>query len=89
MSVTWKDLGDAWLVEDPRVALGWNVDELGEAARELRDYLHLQLSVFGLEIPGSMAEANSGWNDSLLSSLREKNRLLTAHRPAIDHRVER
>lgn len=91
MAITWKELGDKWLVEDPQMALGWQEDsQPGEAGRlqhQLRDYLHMQLAVAGLAVP-EQPDAESLWRRTLLSSLREKNRLLSGHRPAIDLRIE-
>lgn len=91
MSISWKELGDEWLVEDPHVALGWQAeqaaDSLSEMRHQLRDYLHMQLAVAGLDVP-EQPHDESLWRRSLLSSLREKNRLLSAHRSAIDQRIE-
>lgn len=91
MTITWKELGDGWLVEDPQMALGWQKDsQPGEADKlqlQLRDYLHMQLAVAGLAVP-EQPDAESLWRRTLLSSLREKNRLLSGHRPAIDQRIE-
>ncbi|MCC7338814.1 MAG: hypothetical protein IT422_27285 [Pirellulaceae bacterium] len=91
MTITWKELGDRWLVEDPQMALGWQKDgQPGEADKlqlQLRDYLHMQLAVAGLAVP-EQPDAESLWRRTLLSSLREKNRLLSGHRPAIDQRIE-
>ncbi len=91
MTITWKELGDKWLVEDPQMALGWRNDsqpgEAGKLQPQLRDYLHMQLAVAGLAVP-EQPDAESLWRRTLLSSLREKNRLLSGHRPAIDHRIE-
>jgi len=91
MTIGWKDLGSEWLVEDPHMALGWSAtesDSAGEAARtQLRDYLHMQLAVAGLAVPQS-ASQQASWNGGLLSSLREKNRLLSGYRPAVDQRIE-
>lgn len=94
MAIDWKDLGDAWLVKDPQMALGWRGREESNdtsAEREhqerLKDYLHMQLAVNGLALPVSPAD-DSVWSGSLLSSLREKNRLLSTHRPAVDERIE-
>ena len=90
MTITWKELGDDWLVEDPQMALGWrNGRQAGEAGtmqHQLRDYLHMQLAVAGLAVP-EQPDAESLWRRTLLSSLREKNRLLAGHRPAIDQRI--
>ncbi len=92
MTIGWKDLGNAWLVEDPQMALGWpaspTTDSSSDTTRaQLRDYLHMQLAVAGLAVPPS-AEQTAMWSGSLLSSLREKNRLLSKHRPAVDQRIE-
>ena len=87
MAVTWKDLGDKWLVEDPVMALGWNSGGDGdERHRQLQDYLELQLSVAGLAQPRS-ERGPSIWRAGLLSSLREKNRLLSTHQSPYDDRV--
>ncbi len=95
-TINWKQLGDEWLVEDPQVALGWP-DARGDSERgesdatkrqhQLRDYLHMQLAVAGLSVPEQPNE-ESLWRRGLLSSLREKNRLLAGHRAAIDVRIE-
>jgi phosphoenolpyruvate carboxykinase (diphosphate) len=89
MTVDWKNLGDAWLVEDPEYALGWNVGDTNQASAsstQLQDYLNLKLATLGLAVPSSdRATAISG---KLLSNLRENNRLLRSHRAAIDMRVE-
>lgn len=91
MAISWKELGDKWLVEDPQVALGWKVGQRADGeskfAHQLRDYLHMQLAVFGLAVP-EQPDDESLWRKSLLSSLREKNRLLATHRAAIDGRIE-
>ncbi|MCA9134527.1 MAG: hypothetical protein KDA45_15260, partial [Planctomycetales bacterium] len=91
MAITWKELGDDWLVEDPQMALGWrsceNPSAQAERHEQLRDYLHMQLALCGLSVPEQPA-AESLWRRSLLSSLKEKNRLLSAHRAAIDTRIE-
>lgn len=88
MTITWKELGSDWLVEDPQAALGWQ--QSGESDNlqvQLRDYLHMQLAVAGLAVP-EQPDDESLWRRTLLSSMREKNRLLSGHRPAIDHRIE-
>ena len=91
MTITWKELGDEWLVEDPQMALGWHngrqAGEAGTLQHQLRDYLHMQLAVAGLAVP-EQPDDESLWRRTLLSSLREKNRLLAGHRPAIDQRIE-
>ncbi len=91
MTIGWKDLGNAWLVEDPHVALSWPTaasDAASDTAcAQLRDYLHMQLAVAGLAVPLG-ASQQSAWSGGLLSSLREKNRLLSEHRPAVDQRIE-
>lgn len=91
MTISWKDLGNSWLVENPQKALGWS-DEAsciasGTSGQQLRDYLHLQLAVAGLAVPQTGMQPNS-WSGELLTSLREKNRLLCEYRPAIDQRIE-
>ncbi len=93
MAITWRELGDEWLVEDPRVALGWNGQDDAPAEQvklqeQLRDYLHMQLAVAGLSVP-EQPDNPSLWRRSLLASLREKNRLLSGHRAAIDIRIEK
>lgn len=91
MTIGWKDLGNAWLVEDPHMALSWSTaasEAASATARtQLRDYLHMQLAVAGLAVPQG-ASQQSAWSGGLLSSLREKNRLLSEHRPAVDQRIE-
>ena len=32
--ITWNDLGDAWLVEDPTMALGWRAEEQPDSVQE-------------------------------------------------------
>ncbi|GIW98093.1 MAG: hypothetical protein KatS3mg111_1426 [Pirellulaceae bacterium] len=89
MTVSWEHLGDAWLVQDPKVALGWRANDADHSLKELKAYLELQLSVFGLKLPTRETDASAtAWRDGLLSSLREKNRLLVRHRAGIDHRIE-
>ncbi len=91
MTITWKNLGNAWLVEDPQMALGWQARENEEQRcanqAQLQDYLHMQLAVSGLALP-EISEQETLWSGSLLSSLREKNRLLSSHRAAVDERIE-
>ncbi len=91
MTISWKELGDSWLVEDPQVALGWDSQreesERANLRHQLRDYLHMQLAVAGLSVP-EQPDDESLWRRSLLSSVREKNRLLASHRAAIDQRIE-
>ncbi|HBE68436.1 MAG TPA: hypothetical protein DDW52_09850 [Planctomycetaceae bacterium] len=88
MSIDWQDLGDAWLVNDPQMALGWDADKVKDASdrKELEEYLRMQLAVAGVSVSGEAS--SSMWHGSLLSSLREKNRLLAEHQPAIDGRIE-
>ncbi|MFO1064708.1 MAG: hypothetical protein U0892_12665 [Pirellulales bacterium] len=89
MSITWQQLGESWLVKDPQISLGWrdgNADEK-RAARNLRDYLHLQMAVAGLKIP-SEAGRTEMWSGTLLANLQEKNRLLGQYRPPVDQRIE-
>jgi phosphoenolpyruvate carboxykinase (diphosphate) len=96
MGISWKDLGDAWLVDDPQMSLGWKSSHESAAAdasrTQLADYLHMQLAVAGLAVPSPQSEVKhrteSLWSGGLLSSLREKNRLLSSHRPAVDERIE-
>lgn len=97
MTISWKDLGSDWLVEDPQMALSWDAvgDEAERPNDPIREYLHMQLAVAGLSVPTSSEgsdsnqdEASRMWSGGLLSSLREKNRLLYGHQPAIDERVE-
>ena len=91
MPIDWNELGDEWLVEDPSVALGWDEGEdQKRIAKEenLRAYLFMQLAVSGLTIPESLHEQESLPFESLLSSMREKNRLLSQHKAAIDQRIE-
>ena len=89
MSTTWEHLGDEWLVKDPAMALGWKIDELGDkrSARNLRDYLHMQMAVAGLRVPSEAGRA-ARWSGNLLANLQEKNRLLGQYRPPVDQRLE-
>lgn len=91
MTISWQELGDDWLVKDPGMSLGWrqhqgSAEDLAER-EQLRDYLHMQLAVSGLKIPEKEHKPTL-WSGSLLSVLREKNRLLSEHRPAVDCRIE-
>ncbi len=87
MAIDWKNLGDTWLVEDPRHALGWNSGVEGQHEdQQLNEYLNLKLAVMGLATPPM--EKSALWGGQLLSSLRENSRLLESHRAAIDHRIE-
>ncbi|MCA9191868.1 MAG: hypothetical protein KDB03_08900 [Planctomycetales bacterium] len=61
-------------------------DTLAERA-ELVDYLHMQLSLAGLTLPRA-AKSSSRVAESLLATMREKNRLLSAHRSGISYRIE-
>lgn len=92
MSISWQELGDDWLVNDPSMALGWDASdsksELAETRKQLEEYLQMQLAVAGVDIPESSDESSSMWRGSLLSSMREKNRLLAEHQPACDSRIE-
>lgn len=91
MAITWKELGDAWLVEDPNVALGWQAHasrpDLAKRT-QLQDYLQMQLAVSGLATAAGSDTESAAWSGSMLASMREKNRLLAEHRPAIDVRVQ-
>ena len=92
MAISWKELGDSWLVEDPQIALGWReaastASDERQMREQLRDYLHMQLAVCGLAVP-EQSEDRVLWRRGLLSNLREKNRLLASHRPAADLRIE-
>lgn len=87
MAITWKELGNSWLVSDPALALGWQAHKRTAEDEQLRDYLHMQLAVCGLAVP-EQPDAESLWRRSLLSSLKEKNRLLASHSAAFDSRVE-
>ena len=86
MTISWNDLGEDWLVEDPSVALGWDATKDSEEHKQLREYLAMQLDVCGLAVP-SVKETGS-FSAGFLSSLREKNRLLAGHTPAVDRRIE-
>ncbi len=93
MTITWQELGDAWLVRDPQMALGWRTNESRQTGgtSPLQDYLQMQLAVSGLADPPTDSHdgrQESLWTGSLLSNLREKNRLLAEHRAAIDGRIE-
>lgn len=90
MNIGWKDLGKAWLVEDPHMALGWpdqTPAAIDTTNHPLKEYLHIQLALSGLAVPKGDSQATA-WTSGLLSSLREKNRLLSDHRPAVDQRIE-
>jgi hypothetical protein len=78
------------------MALGWqhapgsnagDISDLTHQREQLRDYLHMHLAVAGLSVP-EKPDDESLWRRSLLSSMREKNRLLSSHRAAIDARIE-
>jgi hypothetical protein len=78
--------------EELQCALGWN-RELANDHKErehLRSYLALQLAAAGIMPPVDDASdsAMTAFSKSMLDSLREKTRLLSAHRPPIDQRVE-
>jgi phosphoenolpyruvate carboxykinase (diphosphate) len=89
MEIDWQKLGDSWLVSDPEIALGWRASSgegKSERQTQVRDYLDLKLAVLGLAAP--VRSENSLWSPQLLSNLREKNRLLSSVRPAVDLRIE-
>jgi phosphoenolpyruvate carboxykinase (diphosphate) len=86
MTISWKQLGDDWLVEDPQVALGWRDLAQSEDKQNLADYVQMQLAVTGL--PVRTGQAKSMWQGALLSNLQEKNRLLADHRAGVDQRIE-
>ncbi|MCR9296761.1 MAG: hypothetical protein NXI32_28980 [bacterium] len=93
MSISWKELGNEWLVQDPSLALGW--DRQGDQAllerrEQILRYLHIKLAVSGLSLPtqADAWESEHSWSAGLLHSLREKNRLLSEHRAAVDQRIE-
>lgn len=89
MAISWKQLGDDWLVEDPQVALGWRDADVPEEKQNLIDYLQMQLAVSGLPVTTSSSATHKAmWQGALLSNLQEKNRLLSEHRPAVDQRIE-
>ncbi len=94
MAITWKELGDAWLVEDPHMALGWQAGEDPRPVRPSRAARRLSAHAVGgrgldrARSASSIPETNRSGAAKLLSSMREKNRLLAAHRPAIDQRIE-
>lgn len=89
MAISWKQLGDEWLVNDPAMSLGWKMNELGDkpSARKLRDYLHMQMAVAGLRVPSETGRVEM-WSGNLLANLQEKNRLLGQYRPPVDQRLE-
>lgn len=95
MTIRWKELGNDWLVEDPQMALGWNGHGADNSAvalrrRQIEEYLQMQLAVSGLVTPTTSDEHSVQhlWSGELLSSLREKNRLLSEHQAAVDVRIE-
>ncbi|MFK7738319.1 MAG: hypothetical protein AB8B50_20010 [Pirellulaceae bacterium] len=91
MSISWKELGDDWLVEDPKVALGWQSDLAEDSLHEqeqLRSYLEMQLAICGLAIPSRDTDGSGNLTAGLLAGMREKNRLLSEHKAAIDLRIE-
>jgi hypothetical protein len=95
MAITWNELGQAWLVNDPRMALGWDQDKgasvaecLGEEFDELKKYLQMQLAVNGLAAPHDDSQKSLFSSPNSLASLQEKNRLLSEHRAAADKRIE-
>ncbi|MEM8734007.1 MAG: hypothetical protein AAGG44_07290, partial [Planctomycetota bacterium] len=72
------------------MALGWRLDKSPERLakqQQLSEYLRMQLAVSGLSLPEA-EENGAAWGSSLLAGLREKNRLLSEHKPAIDTRIE-
>ncbi len=91
MSISWQQLGDEWLVSDPTMALGWGKESdesaIAQQHKQLQEYLHMQLAVSGINAP-TVEQSTALWSGSLLESLREKNRLLAEHQPAIDRRIE-
>ncbi len=89
MAIGWKELGNDWLVEDPAMALGWldgERQEILEHRQQINEYLQMQLAVAGLAVPPN--DHTNQVTSGFLSTLREKNRMLSTHRPAIDRRVE-
>lgn len=86
MAISWKQLDDDWLVDDPQVALGWRDGARPGEQANLREYLHMQLAVHGLATPAN--EHRSIWQGALLANLQEKNRLLSELRSPIDQRIE-
>lgn len=97
MSALWQVLGDDWLVEDPQAALGWRAYCDDQHQSDLINYLEMQIAVAELASPEMLSRlnANSGatssalWRTNFLSTLQEKNRLLSEHRAPIDERIER
>jgi len=90
MAISWKQLGEDWLVEDPQLTSGWRDGELPEGKQNLIDYLQMQLAVSGLPVSTSSGPVGhkAMWQGALLSNRQEKNRLLSEHRPAVDQRIE-
>lgn len=99
MAISWQELGNDWLVEDPQMALSWDATkdaddaqaEKAKCQQQIREYLQMQLAVNGLAVPNVPSSSESAeplWSGSLLSSLREKNRLLAEHQAAVDCRIE-
>ncbi len=59
MAISWKQLDEDWLVEDPLVALGWRDGEIPNDQQNLIDYLQMQLAVSGLPVPTSANQTAS------------------------------
>ncbi len=74
-------------------ALSWDRERVGSSTerKQLRSYTVLQLATAGLLAIDEELEATElvGYSRELLESLREKNRLLAAHRAPIDQRIEK
>ncbi len=83
------------LPQDPahlQRAVGWNRDVATDPTNRehLRNYITLQLAAAGLLPPDEnvTAESLGNFSSQFLESLREKTRLLAAHRAPVDARIE-
>lgn len=87
MTISWQDLGEDWLVQEPERQLSWRPEDgAGDQTENMREFVEMQLAVAGLATPAD--ENRSSWTQGLLSSMRDKNRLLSDYKAAIDRRVE-
>ena len=80
MAISWQELGNDWLVDDPQMALSWDATTDADDAQavkakcqqQIREYLQMQLAVNGLAVPNVSSSSDSAeplWSGSLLSSL--------------------
>ncbi|MEM9646655.1 MAG: hypothetical protein AAF989_16815, partial [Planctomycetota bacterium] len=79
-------------IEALQKKVGWD-REMAMSSHErenLRNYITLQLASAGLQLPEAAFEQDSlgAFSAEMLESLRQKNRLLTAHRAPVDARIE-